>query len=218
MGADAVLGRLGTTGMKIIEKLMGLLVTVIAVQLMIDGLSPLVSGLMGWPDRAQPRPGDRPPQCPLPSARRWNSCGIVPVPACPSGSADRLRPTGIPDGWPRLGCRMAGPRNHPHRHARSPGCLRPQSPRPAHRWPWLPAWPGRKARRPRRQPEHQIPDRIAQHRVDSQKNGPGRPDPAHSSAPQGGADRPHFLPSRRLWWNTTNRLGKLTGTMINLNY
>jgi len=38
MGADAVLHRLGSTGMKIIEKLMGLLVTVIAVQLIIDGL------------------------------------------------------------------------------------------------------------------------------------------------------------------------------------
>ena len=42
MGADAVLARLGRTGMKIIEKLMGLLVTVIAVQLMIDGVSPVI--------------------------------------------------------------------------------------------------------------------------------------------------------------------------------
>jgi len=43
MGTDAVLARLGRTGMKVIEKLMGLLVTVIAVQLMIDGISPIVT-------------------------------------------------------------------------------------------------------------------------------------------------------------------------------
>ena len=43
MGADAVLARLGRTGMKVIEKLMGLLVTVIAVQLMIDGISPVIT-------------------------------------------------------------------------------------------------------------------------------------------------------------------------------
>ena len=42
MGADAVLAKLGRTGMKVIEKLMGLLVTVIAVQLMIDGISPII--------------------------------------------------------------------------------------------------------------------------------------------------------------------------------
>ncbi len=42
MGADQVLKRLGQTGLKIIEKLMGLLVTVIAVQLMIDGLVPVI--------------------------------------------------------------------------------------------------------------------------------------------------------------------------------
>lgn len=47
MGADAVLAKLGRTGMKIIEKLMGLLVTVIAVQLMIDGITPVIKGLMG---------------------------------------------------------------------------------------------------------------------------------------------------------------------------
>jgi multiple antibiotic resistance protein len=47
MGADAVLARLGRTGMKVIEKLMGLLVTVIAVQLLIDGITPVVSRLMG---------------------------------------------------------------------------------------------------------------------------------------------------------------------------
>ncbi len=46
MGADAVLNRLGATGMKVIEKLMGLLVTVIAVQLMIDGITPVISGLI----------------------------------------------------------------------------------------------------------------------------------------------------------------------------
>ncbi len=44
-GADVVLARLGRTGMKIVEKLMGLLVTVIAVQLVIDGLGPVVRGL-----------------------------------------------------------------------------------------------------------------------------------------------------------------------------
>jgi multiple antibiotic resistance protein len=46
MGADAVLAKLGRTGMKVIEKLMGLLVTVIAVQLMINGITPIISGLM----------------------------------------------------------------------------------------------------------------------------------------------------------------------------
>jgi len=46
MGADAVLARLGRTGLKIIEKLMGLLVTVIAVQLLIDGVSPVVRGFL----------------------------------------------------------------------------------------------------------------------------------------------------------------------------
>jgi multiple antibiotic resistance protein len=47
MGADAVLARLGRTGMKVIEKLMGLLVTVIAVQLLIDGIVPVVKGMVG---------------------------------------------------------------------------------------------------------------------------------------------------------------------------
>jgi len=47
MGADVILTRLGATGMKVIEKLMGLLVTVIAVQLMIDGITPVIRGLMG---------------------------------------------------------------------------------------------------------------------------------------------------------------------------
>ena len=46
MGADAVLARLGRTGLRIIEKLMGLLVTVIAVQLMIDGLVPVIRGMI----------------------------------------------------------------------------------------------------------------------------------------------------------------------------
>lgn len=46
MGADALLQRLGTAGMKIIEKLMGLLVTVIAVQLLIDGITPVVQGFL----------------------------------------------------------------------------------------------------------------------------------------------------------------------------
>ncbi len=46
MGADVILRRLGATGMKVIEKLMGLLVTVIAVQLLIDGITPVVQGLL----------------------------------------------------------------------------------------------------------------------------------------------------------------------------
>jgi multiple antibiotic resistance protein len=46
MGADAVLARLGRTGMKVIEKLMGLLVTVIAVQLMIEGITPVIKGMI----------------------------------------------------------------------------------------------------------------------------------------------------------------------------
>ncbi len=46
MGADAVLAKLGRTGMKVIEKLMGLLVTVIAVQLMIDGISPVITQMI----------------------------------------------------------------------------------------------------------------------------------------------------------------------------
>ena len=46
MAADVVLKRLGRTGLKIIEKLMGLLVTVIAVQLMIDGLTPVIRNLI----------------------------------------------------------------------------------------------------------------------------------------------------------------------------
>lgn len=46
LAADTVLRRLGPTGMKIIEKLMGLLVTVIAVQLILNGVAPFLRGLM----------------------------------------------------------------------------------------------------------------------------------------------------------------------------
>jgi len=45
-GADRVLQRLGSTGLRIIEKLMGLLVTVIAVQLIIDGTVPVVRTIL----------------------------------------------------------------------------------------------------------------------------------------------------------------------------
>ncbi|PIV81790.1 hypothetical protein COW53_02490 [bacterium CG17_big_fil_post_rev_8_21_14_2_50_64_8] len=45
MGADALLAKLGHTGLRIIEKLMGLLLTVIAVQLVIDGASPVLQRL-----------------------------------------------------------------------------------------------------------------------------------------------------------------------------
>ena len=47
MGADTVLARLGNSGLRIIEKLMGLLLTVIAVQLIIDGLEPVVRRIVG---------------------------------------------------------------------------------------------------------------------------------------------------------------------------
>ncbi len=40
-GADRILVRLGRTGLRIVEKLMGLLLTVIAVQLIIDGVLPV---------------------------------------------------------------------------------------------------------------------------------------------------------------------------------
>lgn len=46
MGADVVLAKLGRTGLKVIEKLMGLLITVIAVQLMIDGITPIITGII----------------------------------------------------------------------------------------------------------------------------------------------------------------------------
>jgi MarC family membrane protein len=45
--ADTVLRRMGHTGMKVVEKLMGLLVTVIAVQLIMSGVKPFVLGIMG---------------------------------------------------------------------------------------------------------------------------------------------------------------------------
>lgn len=44
--ADRVLLRLGDTGMKIVEKLMGLLVTVIAVQLVLNGFAPYFRSLL----------------------------------------------------------------------------------------------------------------------------------------------------------------------------
>ena len=46
LAADTVLRRLGATGMKIVEKLMWLLLTVIAVQLVMNGVGPFVSGLV----------------------------------------------------------------------------------------------------------------------------------------------------------------------------
>ena len=46
MGADRVLARLGNSGLRIIEKLMGLLLTVIAVQLIIDGAEPVVRRML----------------------------------------------------------------------------------------------------------------------------------------------------------------------------
>ena len=46
LGADTVLARLGSSGLRIIEKLMGLLLTVIAVQLVIDGVVPVVRKLL----------------------------------------------------------------------------------------------------------------------------------------------------------------------------
>jgi multiple antibiotic resistance protein len=45
-GADRVLHRLGRTGLRIVEKLMGLLLTVIAVQLVIDGLVPVARRIL----------------------------------------------------------------------------------------------------------------------------------------------------------------------------
>lgn len=46
LAADTVLRRLGPTGMKIVEKLMGLMVTVIAVQLILNGMAPYLRGLV----------------------------------------------------------------------------------------------------------------------------------------------------------------------------
>ena len=45
-GADRVLTRLGRTGLRIVEKLMGLLLTVIAVQLVIDGAVPVIRRML----------------------------------------------------------------------------------------------------------------------------------------------------------------------------
>jgi multiple antibiotic resistance protein len=46
MGADLVLQRIGQTGMRIVEKLMGLLVTVIAVQLVLNGATVVVKDML----------------------------------------------------------------------------------------------------------------------------------------------------------------------------
>jgi len=45
VGGDAVMRRLGHTGLRVMEKLMGLMVTVIAVQLLLNGLEPFLRGL-----------------------------------------------------------------------------------------------------------------------------------------------------------------------------
>lgn len=45
--ADHILLRIGQTGMRILEKLMGLLVTVIAVQLILDGVGPTLRSIAG---------------------------------------------------------------------------------------------------------------------------------------------------------------------------
>jgi small neutral amino acid transporter SnatA (MarC family) len=45
-GADIVLRRLGHTGMKIIEKLMGLMLSVIAVQLIMNGVRPFLRSVL----------------------------------------------------------------------------------------------------------------------------------------------------------------------------
>lgn len=47
LGADIVLRRLGDTGLRLMEKLMGLLVTVIAVQLVLNGTSHFIRELAG---------------------------------------------------------------------------------------------------------------------------------------------------------------------------
>ncbi len=49
IGGDAVMRRLGQTGLRITEKLMGLMVTVIAVQLLMNGLEPFLRGLLASP-------------------------------------------------------------------------------------------------------------------------------------------------------------------------
>ena len=44
--ADSVLSKIGKTGLKIVEKLMGLLIAVIAVQLIMDGLRPYLASVI----------------------------------------------------------------------------------------------------------------------------------------------------------------------------
>jgi multiple antibiotic resistance protein len=44
--ADSVLTKIGKTGLKIVEKLMGLLIAVIAVQLIMDGLRPYLTSVI----------------------------------------------------------------------------------------------------------------------------------------------------------------------------
>jgi multiple antibiotic resistance protein len=46
LGGDVVMRRLGHTGMRIMEKLMGLLLTVIAVQLVLSGVAPFLRELL----------------------------------------------------------------------------------------------------------------------------------------------------------------------------
>ena len=46
MGADLVMRRVGRTGLRIVEKLMGLMITVIAVQLILDGMTPVLRKLI----------------------------------------------------------------------------------------------------------------------------------------------------------------------------
>lgn len=45
-GADKFLKKLGTTGMRVIQRIMGLLLMVIAVQFVIDGLTPVVQNIL----------------------------------------------------------------------------------------------------------------------------------------------------------------------------
>lgn len=45
-GADRLLNRIGTTGSRVIQRLMGLLIMVIAVQYIIDGVSPVLTEIL----------------------------------------------------------------------------------------------------------------------------------------------------------------------------
>ena len=45
-GAEKLLGKIGTTGSRVIQRLMGLLLMVIAVQFVIDGVTPLLQDLL----------------------------------------------------------------------------------------------------------------------------------------------------------------------------